>query len=61
MQSLSSLLRRRWHECAVMRSLFENIESINELEEILSKRCCVITQMKEEIKNLTNYHWFKYG
>ena len=39
----------------------ENIESIDELEEILSKRCCVLTQMKEEIKNLTNYHWFKYG
>lgn len=39
----------------------ENIESIDELEEILSKRCCVLTQMKEEIKNLTDYHWFKYG
>lgn len=39
----------------------ENIESIDELEKILSKRCCVLTQMKEEIKNLTNYHWFKYG
>jgi hypothetical protein len=39
----------------------QNIESIDELEEILSKRCCVLTQMREEIKNLTNYHWFKYG
>ena len=39
----------------------ENVESIDELEEILSKRCCVLTQMKEEIKNLTNYHWFKYS
>lgn len=38
----------------------ENIESIEELEEILSKRCCILTQMTEEIKNLTNYHWFKY-
>lgn len=39
----------------------ENIESIDELEERLSKRCCVLSQMTEEIKNLTNYHWFKYG
>jgi transposase len=39
----------------------ENIETIDELEEILSKRCCVLGQMTEEIKNLTNYHWFKYG
>ena len=39
----------------------ENIVSVDQLEEILSKRCCVLTEMKEEIKNLTNYHWFKYG
>ena len=39
----------------------ENIESLEELEEILSKRCRVLSQMTEEIKNLTNYHWFKYG
>jgi transposase len=39
----------------------ENIESIDELEERLSKRCCVLSQMTEEIKNLTDYHWFKYG
>ena len=38
----------------------QNIESIDELEEILSQRCCILTQMREEIKNLTNYHWFKY-
>lgn len=39
----------------------ENIETIDKLEEILSKRCCILSQMTEEIKNLTNYHWFKYG
>jgi transposase len=39
----------------------ENIETMDELEEILSKRCCVLTHMTEEIKNLTNYHWFQYG
>ncbi len=39
----------------------ENIESIDELEERLSKHCCVLSQMTEEIKNLTDYHWFKYS
>jgi transposase len=39
----------------------ENIETLDELEEILSKRCCVLSQMTEEIKNLTNYHWLEYG
>lgn len=39
----------------------ENIETVDELEEILSMRCCVLSQMREEIKNLTDYHWFKYG
>lgn len=39
----------------------ENIETIDELEKILSKRCCVLNQMTQEIKNLTNYHWLKYS
>ena len=39
----------------------ENIESIDELEERLSNRCCVLTQMTEHIKKLTDYHWFKYS
>ena len=38
----------------------ENRESIDELEERLSKGCCTLSQMTEEIKNLTDYHWFKY-
>ena len=29
----------------------KKIENIDELEEILSKRCCVLTQMRAEIKN----------
>ena len=32
-------------------------ETIDEIEELLIKRCNVLSNMKEEIKNLTNYHW----
>lgn len=39
----------------------EHVESIKELEDILSKRCCVLQEMKEEIKGITNYHWLNYG
>ncbi len=39
----------------------EYIETLDELEEILSKRCCVLSEMRDEIRNLTNYHWLKYG
>ncbi len=39
----------------------ENIETLDELEEILSKHCCILGQMNEEIKKSTNYHRFDYG
>jgi transposase len=39
----------------------EHFESIDELEDVLAARCCVLQQMSHEIKNLTNYHWFQYG
>ncbi len=29
----------------------------NEIEELLVKRCNVLREMKEEIRNLTHYHW----
>ncbi len=32
-------------------------ETIEEIEEILVKRCNTVSKMNEEIKNLTNYHW----
>jgi transposase len=38
----------------------EHFESIDELEDVLATRCCVLQQMNNEIKNLTNYHWFNY-
>jgi transposase len=38
----------------------EYFESIEEMEEILAKRCCTLQDMQQDIKNLTNYHWLKY-
>ena len=38
----------------------QNFDSIDEIEDILAKRCCVLSEMQNEIRNLTNYHWLKY-
>ncbi len=35
----------------------EHFETINEIEELLVQRCNVLREMKEEIRNLTHYHW----
>ena len=36
-------------------------ETIEELEEVLAQRCCVLQKdMKEEIRALTNFHWLTY-
>lgn len=35
----------------------ECFESLDEIEELLVKRCNILSNMKEEIRNLTNYHW----
>ncbi|WP_293108401.1 hypothetical protein [Moorena sp. SIOASIH] len=32
-------------------------DTIDEIEEFLAKRCNVLSEMKEEIINLTFYHW----
>ena len=29
---------------------------IEQLEDVLSFRCCILSEMTEEISNLTNYH-----
>jgi transposase len=42
----------------LVNEYFENIE---DLEEVLAKRCCILQDMKQEIKNLTNYHWLEYA
>lgn len=39
----------------------EYFETIDELEEVLIKRCNVLTKMKTEIKNLTDYHWLHFA
>lgn len=37
----------------------KSFDSINDLEEVLSERCQILsTTMTEQIKNLTNYHWW---
>ena len=33
------------------------VETIDEIEELLVKRCNVLREMKEEIRNLTDYQW----
>jgi transposase len=38
----------------------QHFESIAQLEEVVAKRCCVLQEMREEIKKLTNYHWLNY-
>lgn len=35
----------------------QNFETIDEIEEILIKRCNVLNNMEKEVKDLTNYHW----
>lgn len=35
----------------------QSFNTIDEIEEILVKRCNTLTNMKKEIKDLTNYHW----
>jgi transposase len=35
----------------------QNFETIDEIEEILVKRCNILLNLKQEIKDLTNYHW----
>ena len=34
-------------------------ETIHEIEDILVKRCRVVSEMKDEVRKLTNYHWLK--
>jgi transposase len=31
-------------------------ETINEIENVLVERCCVVSEMKDEVRKLTNYH-----
>jgi transposase len=35
-------------------------ETIDEMEDTLVSRCNILSGMKEEIKNLTHYHWLEF-
>jgi transposase len=40
----------------------EHFDTIEQIEEILTIRCNILREeMKEQIKSLTNYHWFTYA
>ena len=39
----------------------QHFETIDEIEEVLAQRCCILTEMRDEVRNLTNYHWFEYS
>ena len=39
----------------------EHFERVDEIEELLVKRCNILGEMKAEIKNLTYYHWLKFS
>ena len=39
----------------------EYFETIDDIEEVLVKRCNVLSEMKEEIRNLTHYHWLTFA
>jgi hypothetical protein len=38
----------------------QHFESIDQLEYVVAKRCCVLQEIREEIKKLTNYHLLNY-
>ena len=35
-------------------------ETIDEIEEILVRRCNILSEMREEIRSLTYYHWLDF-
>ena len=39
----------------------EHFESLNDLEDVLASRCCVLQTMNQEIRNITHYHWLNWG
>lgn len=38
----------------------QHFETLDALEDVLAARCCVLQQMNDHIRNLTNYHWLNY-
>jgi uncharacterized coiled-coil protein SlyX len=36
----------------------KSFETLDELEQVLAERCCIISQMPSKVQALTNYHWW---
>jgi hypothetical protein len=36
----------------------KSFDSLDQLEEVLAERCCVLSQMDSQIQALTSYHWW---
>ena len=36
----------------------KNFETLDELEQVLAERCCIVSQMLSEVQAVTNYHWW---
>jgi transposase len=35
----------------------KSFATLDELEEVLAQRCCIVSQMPAQVQALTNYHW----
>jgi hypothetical protein len=44
-------------ECLVNK----HFESLDDLEDVLAARCCVLQTQSQEIPNITHYHWLNWG
>ena len=36
----------------------KSFDTLDELEEVLAERCCLVSQMQSQVQALTNYHWW---
>ena len=36
----------------------KSFDTLDELEEVLAQRCCIVSQMPAQVQALTNYHWW---
>jgi transposase len=36
----------------------KSFDTLDQLEEVLAERCCIVSQMRSKVQALTNYHWW---
>ena len=36
----------------------KSFDTLDQLEEVLAERCCIVSQMLAQVQALTNYHWW---